>query len=250
MAAILRRQGFYVKNFCVRVWTVPEPLTRRTGADAVEAAAALADPLRRRLHQLLLDSEEPVGRDDAAAALGISRSLAGYHLDQLAEDGLVVVSYARRSGRTGPGAGRPAKLYVAAPVEVSVQLPPRDDALVAHLLASAVEADASGAARQALRAVTRTAGRALGEAIAGRPEDPDAAVAAVLEERGYAPAVDADGIRLRNCPFHHLVDDHLELVCSLNEDLLGSACRAAALDLSAELDPQPGRCCVVLRRPG
>jgi predicted ArsR family transcriptional regulator len=206
--------------------------------------------LRRRLHQLLLDSEEPVGRDDAAAALGISRSLAGYHLDQLADDGLAEVSYARRSGRAGPGAGRPAKLYVAAPVEVSVQLPPRDDVLVAHLLASAVEADPSGAARQALRAVTRKAGHALGSAIAEHPEGAEAAMAEVLQERGYAPAVDDDGIRLRNCPFHHLVDDHLELVCALNEDLLGSACRAAAVGLTAELDPQPGRCCVVLRRSG
>ena len=223
-----------------------ERLTRRAGAEGIESAAALADPLRRELYELVRGADEPVGRDEAATALGISRSLAGYHLDQLADDGLVETSFARRSGRAGPGAGRPAKLYVAAPVEVQVQLPPRDDVLVAHLLASAVEADSTGAARQALRAVTRSAGRALGASIAGS-DDAAGAMTQLLHERGYAPVVDGDGIRLRNCPFHHLVDDHLELVCSLNEDLLGSACRAAAAGLTAELDPQPGRCCVVIR---
>jgi hypothetical protein len=47
--------------------------------------------------------------------------------------------------------------------------------------------------------------------------------------------------------FHHLVGEHLDLVCSLNEDLLGAAVHAAGVDLVAELDPEPGRCCVVLR---
>ena len=221
-----------------------EPLPRRTGTEALESAAALADPVRRRLYELVVAAEAPVGRGDAAAATGIGRSLAGYHLDQLVDDGLLVASYARRSGRTGPGAGRPAKHYAPAPVEVTVQLPPRDDVLVAHLLATAVEADPSGSARDALRAATRAAGTALGSTLQGGSVD---AMLETLEARGYAPVSDEAGIRLRNCPFHHLVEDHLELVCSLNEDLLGAAADAAAVGLVAELDPQPGRCCVVLR---
>jgi predicted ArsR family transcriptional regulator len=56
-----------------------------------------------------------------------------------------------------------------------------------------------------------------------------------------------DGIRLRNCPFHHLVGDHLDLVCTLNNDLLGAAVNSAGVGLTAELDPRPGQCCVVLR---
>ena len=213
-------------------------------SEGFDAAAALADPVRRRLYQFVVDASGPVGRDEAAAAADIGRSLAGYHLDQLVEDGLLHVSYARRSGRTGPGAGRPAKLYERADVEFTVQLPPRDDAFLAHLLASAIEADTSGAARSALRTATRAAGRALGRELSGASID---TLVDRLESRGYEPVRDENGVRLRNCPFHHLVSDHLDLVCALNHDLLGSAVTAAKVGLRAELDPQPGQCCVVLR---
>ena len=215
-------------------------------SDSFDAAAALADPLRRTLYRFVTAADEPVGRDEAATAAGIGRSVAGYHLDHLVEDGLLEASYARRSGRTGPGAGRPAKLYRPASIEVTVQLPPRDDVLVADLLATAIEADRSGAARAALREATRAAGRALGRDLAGASP---AAVVDVLESRGYAPAVGDEGIRLRNCPFHHLVEDHLDLVCTLNRDLLSTAVTTAKAGLRADLDPQPGQCCVVLR-PG
>ncbi len=211
---------------------------------ALDAAGALADPMRRRLFDLVVESTEPVSRDEAAAAAGIGRSLAGYHLDQLVDDGLLAVSYARRSGRAGPGAGRPAKLYTRADLEVTVQLPPRNDALVAHLLAMAVETDRSGEARKALRRATRAAGRALGHELAGASVD---GVMRTLDARGYAPLSSEGCIRLRNCPFHHLVDEHLDLVCTLNKDLLTSAVNTADVGLRADLDPQPGQCCVVLR---
>jgi predicted ArsR family transcriptional regulator len=217
---------------------------RRSGDDALDVAGGLIDPLRRRLYSFVAGAEEPVGRDEAARATGIGRSLAGYHLDELVEDGLLEVSYARRSGRTGPGAGRPAKLYRRADVEVTVQLPPRNDALVAHLLATAIETDPSGASRASLRTATRAEGRALGRELESGSVS---AVVEALESRGYEPVVSDDGIRLRNCPFHHLVADHLDLVCTLNRDLLGSAVTSAKVAFRAELDPQPGQCCVVLR---
>src|SRR3954453_11078190 len=144
-----------------------EPIVPNQGAEALERAAALRDPVRRSLFSLVVESIDAVSRDEAASEVGIGRSLAGYHLDQLVEDGLLIVTYARRSGRTGPGAGRPAKLYEPAAVEVAVQLPPRDDALVAHLLAAAIESEPSGSARKALRNATRSAGRALGSQLAG-----------------------------------------------------------------------------------
>jgi predicted ArsR family transcriptional regulator len=222
----------------------PQPLTRRQGDDALDVASSLGDPVRRRLYAFVAGAVGPVGRDEAATAAGIGRSLAAYHLDQLVDDGLLDTSSPRRSGRSGPGAGRPAKLYAAAPVEVTVQLPARDDALVAHLLATAIEDDSSGAARTSLRRATRAAGRALGRTVGGQTGDD---MVGWLEERGYAPVETPDGIRLRNCPFHHLVENHLDLVCALNCDLLGSAASAAGLPLSAELDPRPGMCCVVLR---
>jgi predicted ArsR family transcriptional regulator len=154
------------------------------------------------------------------------------------------VTHARRSGRSGPGAGRPAKLYSRAPVELTYQSPPRDDALVAHLLATAVESDPSGAARTALRAATQAAGRELAASL---PEPTAAALLDELDRRGYQPGPCPEGVRLRNCPFHHLVGDHLDLVCTLNADLLGTAVAELDVPMSAVLDPQPGRCCVVLR---
>jgi predicted ArsR family transcriptional regulator len=217
---------------------------RREKTDAVDKAAALSDPLRRRLFDHVVAAGAPVGRDDAAAAVGVSRSLAAYHLDQLAEQELLTVTYARRTRRSGPGAGRPAKLYAPNLVEVTVQIPARDDTLLADLLATAVESDATGAARDALVTATRAAGTRLGHEVRGGDTG---SLVACLEERGYAPEVHHEGIRLRNCPFHHLVEDHLDLVCSLNHDLLGAAVDAAGVDAVAELDPQPGNCCVVLR---
>lgn len=219
---------------------------RLRGERALEAVAALGEPLRRQLFAFVRESEAPVSRDEAAGAAGIKRALAGYHLDRLVDDGLLEVTYARRSGRTGPGAGRPSKLYRPAEVEVTVQLPDRDDALVARLLATAVEADESGSSRSALRDATRAAGRSLGEELAGAGTD---RFVEVLGRRGYEPAVGPDGIRLRNCPFHHLVDDHLDLVCALNHDLLSSAAEESGSGFVAELDPQPGHCCVRLRPP-
>jgi predicted ArsR family transcriptional regulator len=226
---------------------VADDLERRTGDAGLDAAGALADPVRRSLYELVQAAEEPVGRDEAASAAGIGRSAAGYHLDQLVDAGLLTVTHARRSGRSGPGAGRPAKLYGRAPVEVTYQSPPRDDALVAHLLATAVEADPSGAARDALRAATRAAGRELAAAL---PEPTESALVEELARRGYQPGPCSDGIRLRNCPFHHLVGDHLDLVCTLNADLLGAAVTEIDIGLSAVLDPQPGRCCVAIRDAG
>ena len=158
---------------------------------------------------------------------------------------VLVVTFARREGRRGPGAGRPAKLYARAPGEVVVQLPPRDDALAGHLLAAAIEADATGAAREALRDVARSHGELVGRAL-GEGGD----LLQALTERGYEPAEDEWGIRLRNCPFHHLVGEHLELVCGLNEDLLGAALAASGAPMTARLDPRPGHCCVLLEPTG
>ena len=219
------------------------PLDRRAGEAGLDAANTLADPVRRALYALIERSDEPIGRDEAAAATGVGRSTAGYHLDQLVDAGLLIATQARRTGRTGPGAGRPAKLYALAPVEITFQTPPRDDTLVAHLLATAVEADPTGAARDALRLATKAAGR---DVAASLPEPSEEALLRELERRGYQPRPGADGIRLQNCPFHHLVGDHVDLVCTLNEDLLQAA--TAGLPLDAVLAPEPGRCCVVLRK--
>jgi hypothetical protein len=80
------------------------------------------------------------------------------HLDKLAEAGLLEVRFERRSGRSGPGAGRSAKIYLRSARPLEVALPARNYQLIAELLADAVQADPSGAARAALERAARAAG--------------------------------------------------------------------------------------------
>jgi predicted ArsR family transcriptional regulator len=179
----------------------------------------------------------------------------------MVEDGLLEISFARRTGRSGPGAGRPAKLYARSARQFQIHLPPRDYEMAAHLLASAVEADGSGRARTALEATSRRLGRELAAEVAlrqGDGEGTDAATAVqeILSERGYEPFSDGDGtIRLRNCPFDKLADAHRDLICGMNLCVLDEVLAAVrGTGLRAVLDPQPGMCCVALlpkrsRRP-
>src|SRR6266568_2766010 len=179
------------------------------------AVCGLDDMVRRRLYDYVSGRAEPVGRDQAAAATGIGRPLAAYHLDRLVSLGLLTAGYRRMSGRQGPGAGRPAKVYARSQTEFAVALPPREYELAARLLVRAVEADPSGSARAGLR-----------------------------------PAADEDGsLSLRNCPFHRLAVRHREVVCAMNLALLEgvTAGIGAGHELRPELDPAPGRCCVVVR---
>ena len=172
----------------------------------------------------------------------MSRSLAAYHLDRLADDGLLEVAYQRRTGRSGPGAGRPAKLYRRAPGEISVSVPSRDYELAARLLAAAVEAAPEEPVRTALTTVAKATGRAMGSEVrAGRRT-----VLEALDEQGYEPVTEPGGdIRLRNCPFHQLAEEHRELVCGMNVAMLGGLCGSAGY--RATLDPEPGWCCVRLQ---
>src|ERR1700729_2847140 len=107
----------------------------------LSAVSSLDDPVRGRLYQAVAGSARPAGRDEAAAAAGIGRPLAAYHLDKLVELGLLTASYQRPPGRGGPGAGRPAKRYARSAAEFTVAVPPREYELAARLLAAAVEAD-------------------------------------------------------------------------------------------------------------
>jgi predicted ArsR family transcriptional regulator len=220
--------------------------------------AGLGDPIRRALYRHVAERGVPVSRDNAAKAAGISRPLAAYHLDKLVDDGLLEPRYQRRSGRRGPGAGRPAKHYVRADRQLELSLPARDYAALAELLAGAVEADPSGAAKAALHRAAATLGADLGTEAAthtepgGGPDQVLAAVRRALAARGYEPYDDPEGtIRLRNCPFDRIAAHHRQLVCGANHAMLQALIDQVDGDpptVRAVLDPQPGRCCVTLTR--
>ncbi len=208
--------------------------------NAVADLSALADPVRRRLYDYVAAQDNPVRRDDAAAAAGIGRTLAAYHLDRLATAGLLATSYARPGGQGGPGAGRPAKHYERAQDEVSVTVPPRNYPLLARLLADAMAGDATCEARDRLFAAAGQEGSTAA--------DPRQDLLATLANSGYEPAVTGeDDIELRNCPFHQLAQRQTELVCGLNHALLQGILVGCGEDPDrAELAPRPGRCCVLI----
>jgi predicted ArsR family transcriptional regulator len=210
----------------------------------LDALSALGDATRRRVYEHVARQSDPVSRDEAAAAAGIGRTLAAYHLDRLAAEGLLTVAFERRSGRTGPGAGRPAKLYARSEREIAVTVPPRDYHLAARLLADAAAADSDGHTRRALAAAAERLGREI-----ARDADADAELEPLLRARGYEPYHDEHGVlRLRNCPFHAVAQRHPEIVCEMNLALLGGL--VAGLDspgVAAILEPGPGRCCVALK---
>lgn len=209
----------------------------------VNAFVSLGDERRRRLYDYVVAERRAVGRDEAAAAVGIGRPLAAYHLDKLAEAGLLDVVFARPAGRTGPGAGRPAKRYERPERTLTAQTPVRDYAFVAHLLADAVDRAGPDLGDVACELALER-GRRLGVELRS-----GAGLEQGLAARGYEPRRHADGtLRLRNCPFHAIAQAHPGLVCSLNHAFIrGVLDGAGAVDEIAELDPSADRCCITIR---
>jgi predicted ArsR family transcriptional regulator len=216
-----------------------------SGPDRLRDLAGLAsldEPVRRRLYEYVSDAGRPVSREEAAGAIGIARTLAAYHLDKLAEAGLLATTYQRPEGRGGPGAGRPAKLYQQAQQELAVSVPPRAYELLARLLAEAAESDTTGRVRSTLNGAAHNLGRQVGT-------ETGADLVTALRGCGYQPQASPDGgIELRNCPFHRLAQEHQELVCGLNLCLIeGVIAGSGRPQARAQLSPSPGRCCVVVR---
>jgi predicted ArsR family transcriptional regulator len=208
--------------------------------------AVLDDPVRRRLYEYVVAQDHGVSRSHAAEAVGIQRTLAAFHLDRLVETGLLDVTFRRPAGRTGPGAGRPAKLYRRGAVEHQVSVPPRDYRRAAELLAEVV--DLTGAEPELQRSA-RSRGAAAGR-VARRqaPHAPDAdLVAGALSAQGYEPYQKGAEMRLRNCPFHVLASSYPPLICGMNLALVEGLLEGAAVtSLQARLDPRPEECCVAL----
>jgi predicted ArsR family transcriptional regulator len=216
---------------------------------------ALADPIRRRLYLYVCSRPEPVGRDEAAEAVGVARHQAKFHLDRLEADGLLESEFARLSGRSGPGAGRTSKLYRRSDREIVVSLPDREYELAGRLLADTV-AESVVSGEPVLDVLHRRAaahGRALGRSALAGEGTPESAASAlrlaarVLAGHGYEPRPEGERVVLANCPFHSLAKAQTQLVCHMNEALVaGVAATLGPHCPQVALDPQPGRCCVVL----
>jgi predicted ArsR family transcriptional regulator len=233
--------------------------------DPIATAAVLAEPVRRALYEHVAGRDEPVDRDEAAEATGIGRPLAAFHLDRLAAAGLLEVEYRRRSGRSGPGAGRPAKFYRRTRgLSVELSLPARRYRMAAEIFAEGLDRGPDDHVRDAVREAARDRGAALSvaprgdERSMGAADEPSTRAAkprsrraarrtllAVLEREGFEPTDDGREIRLRNCPFDDLVADHRDLTCSMNLALLeGLADGVGEAGMRAVARPVDGSCCV------
>jgi predicted ArsR family transcriptional regulator len=222
--------------------------------DPINVVALLDEPTRRRLYDLVVAADEPVSRDQAAREVGISRELAAFHLDRLADVGLLDTVFKRLGMRSGPGAGRPAKLYRRAVHDISISLPPRDYRRAAEILEDAIAGVDGSVVSEAIAASARATGRAAGTAAraatgarAGRSRR-RAALVTLLRDGGYEPATDpaTGSLRLRNCPYHDLAQRHRDVTCGMNLAWAGGVVEGLGLaGVEPVLAPEPGACCVV-----
>ena len=220
-------------------------MRRLPWARRIAAVASLGDENRRNLFGFVSSSPRPVGRDDAAGALGIPRSTASFHLDRMVQDGVLTVEFRKLGGKAGPGSGRPAKMYRTAQPEVGASVPDRNYDLAGELMATAIEQSSAAGepVRDALLATSYAKGLAMAEGNGSLEE--------FLSAEGYVPEPDgAGGYTLRNCPFHRLADSHSEVVCAMNGAFLrGAAAGCGLAEGRIAGNNVPGECCARVTPP-
>ncbi|TNM48257.1 helix-turn-helix domain-containing protein [Nocardioides albidus] len=204
----------------------------------VARVGALADPVRRALYRFVAEQPGAVSRDQAASGVDVPRHTAKFHLERLVEEGLLVTEFRRLTGRTGPGAGRPAKLYRRSRRELTVSVPSRRYDLAGQVLADAVERTLSGTPMtDALAAAADDAA----DAVTGAQR----AVLETLAPLGYEPRTEEGAICLANCPFDRLAQDHRDLICGVNRTFLTALARRSDATMEP-VAPGPG-CCARIR---
>ena len=210
----------------------------------LSSLAALDEPVRRKLYLFVVGRDGDVSRDEAAEAAGVSRALAAFHLDKLVEAGLLEATFRRLSGKAGPGAGRPSKLYRRAAGRFEVSVPRRRYELAAHVLAQSVSDQGK------VREAAREWGKRLAGEVGKRTELPLRRATQALEACGFEPRRTKEGeVVLRNCPFESLSASKRELICGMNLALIEGLLEGLAIEgVEAKLAPREGMCCVALRR--
>jgi predicted ArsR family transcriptional regulator len=207
--------------------------TRAFDQQIGDLASTLGDATRRAIYISAREAPEPVTASQIADLFEIHPNVARHHLDRLVADGYLQVTHKRRSGRRGPGAGRPAKHYEPTEKEVSVQFPARRYDLLAELLVRVVHRVAPDDAALIAEEVGREYGRELATEI-GLPEDAgfDAAVQAVARAMmgvGFDTEANSNDRILvtRFCPFGETAVNHPEIVCKIDQGIVRGLLEAA-----------------------
>jgi predicted ArsR family transcriptional regulator len=242
----------------VALWRKTRRSEAGTSADAWSAVAVLAEPRRRDLYDFVAMQDAPVSRDEVAAGLDMTRSLAAFHLDKLAEAGLLEATFRRAADRTsGPGAGRPSKLYSVSAKKLDVSIPPRREDVVGRIMARAIAGSSARRGENVTTLAMRLAeqeGRTVGAAHPAPRRSSTKSTLAAAEETlatcGYEPTLDGQIVRLRNCPFHSIVEVAPRLVCELNESFVSGVLEGLGGQSTVEAElcgPVDGDCCVIVR---
>lgn len=224
---------------------------------SIDTLGILDDDMRRSLYLYVRKEARPITRDEAANDVGMSVKLAAFHLDKLEKAGLLSSHYARKPGRSGPGAGRSSKFYATSDVEIDVSIPERSYDFVGEILVAAIASEKEGLkSREVALEIADRRGREIGGEIRrelglrrpGRDRALDIAEER-LEQLGYEPyRSDKKTVSLRNCPFHRLARQAPELVCGINQAFVDGLLRGLGNEsVEASLEPTPGQCCVKLR---
>lgn len=204
------------------VWGSKVTSDDRADRDIGRLAAALGDPTRRQVFFAVRASGADRTKDEVAATVGIDRRLAGFHLDKLVQYGFLEADFRRPPGRSGPGAGRPAKRYRLAEADILMALPERHYDLLATLL---LRASRGGGDQQSLERVGYDFGFEVGvaEVAAGRAA-PGASLTETMEgmvrllsRYGFGARTEGEGgLRACACPFEELAFDDPERICGLD----------------------------------
>lgn len=191
-----------------------------------DLTSALGDPTRRAIYIAVRESAEPMTASRVAELFELHPNVARHHLDKLAGDGWLVVSRRRPEERSGPGAGRPAKIYAASNREVSIHFAPRRYELLVELLMRVL----GRIAPEELGRIAQEVGTEYGQELAaeiGAPDDAGyseavQAVAVAMTGLGFSMDPDVEGQRLltSHCPFGEAAADHPDVVCSLDRGIV------------------------------
>jgi predicted ArsR family transcriptional regulator len=180
--------------------------------------AAVGDPELREALLFARSQARPVTADDLAASKGLHRNVARSRLERLASAGLLAPGYERRTGKSGPGAGRPAKTYAVLPQLESIEFPASPFESLAAMLVDALATDGGG---KRLRDIGVAFGRELGRAAGLRPVKKVEAgferLCEAVRSLGYQASVERVGrneavIASPTCPLRPLVRARPEAV--------------------------------------
>ena len=191
-----------------------------------DLTSALGDPTRRAIYVAVRESGTPMTTARIAELFELHPNVARHHLDKLATDGWLVVAHKRPAGKSGPGAGRPAKTYEASNREVSIHFTPRRYELLVDLLMRVLARVAPHDVARIAEDVGTEYGRELASEIGGPEETGYAeavqAVSVAMTGLGFSMDPDIEGQQLitSHCPFGEAATDHPDVVCSLDRGIV------------------------------